>query len=896
MSLLNSFWSAISSLVRRSHVDGEIEDELRSHILHRADDLEHDGFPRIEAERRARIEFGAYGRFREETSQAMGGHFLGTVLEDIRFSLRLLRKSSGFTLTVILLLGLGIGASTAVFSLVDAVLLKPLPYFDPGRIVMPWIRPPQGINIGGFDKFPWDPTQFHAVEKETQTYRYLGAFESANFNLTGAGDPALLEGLKVSWGFFPALGVSPSIGRIFTPQEDQPGHEREVLLSNAVWRERFQADPGIVGRTIDLDGTPYAVVGVMPAGFSFPHANEMPADFSFPREAQVWVPAAMPAVTPRFTPSELAIVARLQPGVSVAQAQANMDVYATRMDRLFPKAKGWFNSTVTPLQQQVAGDSARSLLLMLSAVGAVLLIVCFNVASLLLTRAIDRSREFTLRAALGAGRRRILRQLLTESLLLSGAGGAAGLGIGLAGLWLVRNYGPASIPRLHEAQPDLRVFAFTLLVTLLTGIAFGLAPALGATRIDLVASLREGGQKSGSASHQPRLRNALVVVQIAMALVLVIASGLLTRTFIQLLQVDAGFRAEHVLTFELSLPSTRYPGRQRIAQFYQQALPRLRAVAGVDSAAITEAVPMGDAPEATVVRVPDHPQVTGNAAPMVDYTIASPDLFATLGTSFVRGRDFRDSDTDDAPGVTVINLAMAKRYWPNEDAIGKKVIIPAHPDRPLFVVGIVADTKHSSLRETPAPEMFVPYTQDAWPSMAIMQVVLRSRAAPDSVMGGARDALRSIDSGLPIARVTTLSAMTDSVLSPERFSMVLLGFFGAFSLLLAAVGIYGAISYSVGRQTREIGIRMALGAQRESVFRAVLGHGLRLAAVGIGCGLVAALGVGQALTSYLYGVKGYDPLTFAVVSLVLALVAALAGVLPARRAASIDPMQALRTE
>ena len=419
---------------------------------------------------------------------------------------------------------------------------------------------------------------------------------------------------------------------------------------------------------------------------------------------------------------------------------------------------------------------------------------------------------------------------------------------------------------------------------------------MGATRINLIESLKEGGQRSGSASRHLLLRNALVVVQIGMALVLVITSGLLARTFLHLLNVDGGFRAEHVLTFELSLPATRYPDQHRIAQFYEQALPRLRAVAGVESAAITEAVPMGDAPEATVIHVPDHPPVTGRAQPMVNYTIVSPDLFRTLGTPLLRGRDLADSDNDDAAGATVINHAMAQEYWPNEDALGKRVVIPAHPERPIFVVGIVADTKHSSLRENPSPEMFVPYSQDAWPSMSIMQVVIKSRDAPNAVIGGARDALHAIDPGLPIARVTTLSAMTDSALSKERFSMMLLGFFGAFSLLLAAVGIYGVISYTVGQQTREIGIRMALGARRESVFRGVLGHGLRLAAVGIGLGVLAALGVGQTLTSYLYDVKAYDPVTFIAVALVLAAVAVLAGLLPARRAASIDPMQALRTE
>ncbi len=895
MKLLASIRAFAAGFFQRPPRDSEIDEELRSHVQHRADDLERSGMSRAEAERQARVDFGAYERLKEESHEALGGHYVGILSGDIRFGVRLLRKSPGFTFTAIILLGLGIGTSTAVFSLVNTVLLKPLPYPDSEKVVIPWNVPPNGIQIGGYDKFPWGPINFQAIARETKTYRYLGAFQSAGFNLTGAGEPALLEGLRVSWGFFPALGVSPRLGRIFTADEDRPGHEREVLLSDAVWRERFHADEEILGCAIDLNGAPYIVIGVMPPGFAFPRANEMPGDFDFPREAQIWVPAAIPAVTPRFTPSEMAIVGRLRPGVSIAQAQAAMDLFASRMDRANPQSKGWFGSRVTPLQEQIAGDTRRPLLLMLSAVGVVLLIVCFNLASLLLTRSIGRQREFTLRAALGAGRRRILRQLLTESLLLSCAGGILGLGLAFLGVWLLRVFGPSTIPRLQEARPDLRVFAFTLAATLFTSIVIGLAPALSALRVDLVESLKAGGQKFGTGPNHPRLRNGLVVFQIALALVLVIASGLLIRTFSHLLRVDTGFRTEHVLTFELSLPTAKYSGRQSIAQFYQQALPRLRGVAGVQSVAITESVPMEGTPEATVIGIPGHVRTSRNEVPIADYTIVSPDFFATLGTAFEGGRDVLDSDTEATPAVTVINRAMARRFWPHENALGKQVTVPSQR-RPMTVVGIVADTKHASFREDPSPEMFVPYTQDAWPSMSIMQVVLRSRAEPESVIGGARNALHSIDPGLPLAKITTLSTLTETALSKERFSMLLLGFFGAFSLLLAAVGIYGVISYSVGQQTREIGIRMALGAPRRNVFGAILGHGLRLAALGIGLGLLAARGVSHALTSYLYGVKAYDPLTFVAVALVLAMVALLAGFFPARRAASIDPMQALRAE
>jgi predicted permease len=888
--------SWLPQFFRRRTLYSNLSEEVREHLseatelLMRAENLS-----RKEAEHAARRAFGNATLLEERSREVWQWPTLESIRADIRYALRQLRKSPASSVTAIALLGLGMGATTAVFSLVDAILLKPVPYPDPATLVIPWNIPPAGVNVGGFAEYPWGPTHFHALEQQSKTFKYLGAFQGANFNLTESGDPAMLEGARVSWGFFPALGVSPRLGRIFTREEDTPGREQEVVLGDSLWRSRFHADPSIVNRTIRLNGAPYTIIGVMPRGFAFPRANEMPGDFDFPSETQLWVPAAMPAVTPPFTPSELAVVGRLESGLTVAQAQAAMDLFATRMDVLYPVMKGWSRSRVTPLQRQVAGDTRKPLMLIFSAVAVVLLIVCFNVAGLLITRSITRRREFTLRAALGAGRARVLRQLLTESLLLAVAGGLLGGVVAFSGVWLVRTFGPVGIPRLHEAGADLRVFAFACGITLFTGILFGLAPAIGATRVDLVSSLKEGGQKSGSTTGHLRLPSALIVSQIALALVLVAAAGLLVRSFSRLLAADSGFRAEHVLTSQLSLPGTQYPDREHIARFYQQALPRLRSVAGVESAGIVEVVPMGGATEAGVVHIVGRPVPSGNHYPIVNYTIVSPGLFPTLGTPLLRGRDVLDSDLLDAPALAVINRAMARQYWPGEDPIGKQILIPSQKI-PATIIGIVADIKHSSLRESPEPEVFEPYTQNVWPSMALMQIVLRTRAAPDSVIGGARAAIHSLDPSLPIAKVTTLTALTGAALAQDKFSILLLGFFGVFSLLLAAAGIYGVISYSVGHRTREIGIRIALGAHRRNVFRMVLGHGLRLAAVGIALGLFAAWAAGHLLTGFLYGVDAADPLTFAVVTLFLAAVAVLSTLFPARRAAAIDPMQALRAE
>jgi predicted permease len=883
-------------IFRRRSPSDDLAEEMHEHLEERTEQIMRlEGVSRNEAAQAARRAFGNATVMEQRSREVWQRPLIESIMADIRFALRQIRKAPAFAVAIVLLLGLGIGSVTAVFSLVDAVLLRPVPYPDPASLVIPWNIPPKGVDIGGYTETPWSPVQFRVMQEETKTFRYLGAFQGGNFNLTNAGEPAMLEGALVSWGFFPALGVEPERGRFFTREEDTPGHEREVILSDALWRSRFHGDASIVNNTIHLNGAPYTVVGIMPAGFGFPRANEMPGDFTFAAETQLWVPLALPAVTPMFTPSELAVVGRLQPGLSLAQAQAGMDLFAARMDRVLPAAKGWSGSRVTPMQKQVAGDARKPLLLMLSAVALVLLIVCFNVAGLLLTRSFARQREFTVRAALGAGRLRVLRQLLTESLLLAFAGGVAGIGVAAASVSLVKVFGPKTLPRLHETGVDLRVFAFAFAITLVTGILFGLAPALGAARTNLVESLKESGQKSATGASHARLRSALVVAQVALALMLVVASGLLVRTFYRLLASDSGFRPDHVLAFEISLPSTKYPDREAIARFYEQALPQLRAMPGVESAGITEAVPMGGATEAGVMRIVGRPLRQGERPPIVNYTVISPGLFSALGTPLLRGRDVQDSDVLSALPVTVVNRALARQYWPNEDAVGKRVLVPSQRV-PATIIGVVADIKHSSLREVPGPEMFEPYTQNVWPSLALMQVVVRTKSEPAAVIEEARKVIGQIDAGVPLAKVSTLATLTSSAMAGERFSMLLVSAFGMLAALLAAVGLYGVISYSVAQRTREIGIRVALGAQRGDVFGMIVRHGLKLSGLGILIGIIGALGMGRVLTSFLYNVSAADPLTFVSVSVMLAAIAVVASLLPAFRAASIDPVEALRTE
>ncbi|MGB7754208.1 MAG: ABC transporter permease [Candidatus Acidiferrales bacterium] len=882
------------TILQRSRTESEMDAELRFHVESRAEDLTRGGVPLQEARRRAQLEFGGIETAKEECREARGASFIETLLQDIRFAWRLLRKSPGFTTTAVLTLAAGIGASAAVFSVVNAILLKPLPYPDSSRIVLPELVAPAGVNLGS-EYIPWGQLQFRMLTRDAHPFQTVGAFQNDSFNLTGAGEPASLDGFRASQEFFPALGVAPELGRAFTTEEDQPGHEFEVILSDRLWRERFSADRNILGRTVELNGSSYTVVGVMPADFAFPRAEEMPSSFNFPREPQLWVPLAIPA-EPKPGPSELAVIGRLKPGVTVPQAQAAVNLITEHVEAQDHRYVGWFNMRVVPLQRQVVGDTRLPLQLMLGAVCIVLLIACSNVANLLLTRSLARRREFTLRAALGAGRARLIRQLLTESLLISVTAGAVGILIANAGIYFVKTLGPSNIPRLREVTLDLPVLAFALGVSLATGILFGLVPGIAAARENLVDSLKEGSHKSEGSRMSARLRNALLVSQVALALVLVISAGLLTRTFFQLLGADGGFSAERVLTFQLPLPPLKYAEQDRIVALFGNVLERLRAIPGVQSAGIGETVPLGGEGESTVIRMPDHPAASQKEMPFANFTVISPGYFSAIGTPLLRGRDFLETDTTDSMPVAIVNAAMEKKYWPNEGAIGRQVG-PGTTRFPLLtIVGVVPDVKHTSLREETAPEMYMLYNQKPWPSMLEMRVALRTKADPASVTETVRENIHAIDPDLPLARVATLTTLVDDSMSQPRFSVLLLGSFGALALLLASIGMYGVISYSVLQRTQEIGIRMALGAQRRKVFGMVLGQGARLAGLGIAIGLVAALGVTRLMASFLYGVRPTDPLTFAGVSLLLLGIALLACYLPARRAMRVDPMVALKYE
>jgi predicted permease len=895
--VLKALHLRVRALFCRNVMEAERNEELRSHFAPEVEKYTSAGMSLEEARRRARLVFGRQEHVKECCREACRIGFLETLFQDMRYGLRIFWKNSSFSIIAVLTLAFGIGATTAVFSLVNTILLKPLPYPNASRIVMLW-RANLVDSIFGSESFPWQGLEFSQLKQTATAFQNLGAFKKDDFNLTGSGTPEHLDGVRASAGFFPALGMAPLLGRNFTTEEDKPGGALVVVLSHRLWKSRFGGDLDVVGRVIDLNGFPYTVIGVMPAEFTFPNGEGMPVGVDLPKYPQLWVPLALPAA-PRQTPSDLGVIGELKPNIGLAQVQQDLRVFDRRWLEMFPGWKGWF-SQVVPLRKQTVADTQRPLLLLLGAVCVVLLIACSNVAGLTLNRSLSRRREFTVRGALGAQPGRLVRQLMTENMLLALSGGILGTQVGEASLFLVKRFGPDSIPHLHEAALDLRVFIFALGVTLITGLLFGSASAFGATRMNLVEALKEGGQRSGGGVSAPKIRNVLLISQVALTVVLVVVAGLLIRTFYHMVRTNPGFDGTHVVTFQLPLPSSKYTDTSQMAQLYQRVQQRLQATAGVQSVGFASVVAMSGPTDSTDIRIPGIPsQQPGSPTLFVNYLFVSPNYFATIGTPLYQGRDIADGDTLTTMPVTIINSAMARRYWPGEDPVGKHVGVGWTKIPLRTIIGVVADIKQVSLREDPIPAMFVPYTQNeikTYPNMQAMQYALRAKGDPATITAAVREAINAVDPDLPLANFVPLTKLVDASMTSDRFAMLVLSAFGVLAVILAAIGMYGVMSYSVMQRTAEIGIRIALGARRKQIVGMVLGQGSRLACAGIVIGLIAAFMATRLMARFLYGVQPTDPVTFATVSLLLMAVALLACYLPARKAMKVDPMIALRCE
>lgn len=826
---------------------------------------------------------------------------MGSLLQDLRYGLRMLAKNPGFTAVAVLTLALGIGANTAIFSVVDAVLLRPLPYSHPDKLVMVWSTYAQQGNAQGGTA----PPDFREWVQQNSVFEGMAAFWMVDMNLSAPGqEPMRVQGARISASLFPLLGVKPLLGRNFAPGDEEHGHNREALISYGIWQGRLGGDPSILGREINIGGNLYTVIGVMPKGMPF-FDNVPPVD--------LWVPLSFAPGDNMNTRNNhfLPVVARLKPEVTMQQAQAEMTTISRRLADEYPDNVG-LGSKVVALHEQIVGNFRPALLVLLGAVGFVLLVACANVANLLLARAAAREREFAVRAALGARQGRIVRQLLIESLPLGLLGGMAGVLLAGWGIASLAALIPSNLPRFNPISVDGRVLFFTALVSLLTAIIFGLAPAYQSSKATIHETLKEGGCGSTEGRGRNRLRGLLVVTEMALALTLLIGSGLMLKSFYRLQRVDPGFSPENILTMQIPMPGKKYPNPALARAFLDQVLERVKALPGVHSAGVSTGLPLGFGGGwgkfFTVVGQPDPPSL--DKVPLVNFELDSPDYFRTIGARLRQGRLFTRQDNETAQPVAIINEALARRYFLNQDPVGKSIwmlpplnLLPPSerdPDRlapQRTIVGVIADVKNVSLNQPADPILYAPYYQDkneGWFSTVWLSV--RTSSDPLALAPAVRTQVQALDPDQPVAEVATMENLVSRSESQALFSTMLLAIFAAVALMLAAVGIYGVISYSVTQRTHEIGIRMALGAKRGDVLKLVVGQGLVLALAGIAAGLVGAFALTRFLSSMLYDVKPTDPGTFVLVSLVLLGVALPASFIPARRATKVDPMVALRYE
>jgi putative ABC transport system permease protein len=799
-----------------------------------------------------------------------------TLWQDLRYGLRMLVKRPGFTFVAVLTLALGIGANSAIFSVVNAVLLRPLPYKDSEQIVNVYEALPQGGT--GSVSVP----NLKDWREQNNVFTAIAAYQWANFNLHDQDQPERVVGLNVSAEFFDVLGIAPQLGRTFQQGEDTAGNDRVAVISEELWRKNFGGDASIVGKNIHVGGEGYTVVGVMPPQFKF-------------QTAQMWLPLVFSDTQLKNRGSHAyATVARLKPGVTIAQAQAEMTGIARRLEQMYPDNQQGRGISLVPVQEAQVGYMRPALFVLLGAVGFVLLIACTNVANLLLARAASRRREIAIRTALGAGRGRLIRQFLTESVLLSVLGGAFGMLIAKWGTDALVSLATGYIPSTVEIDLDWRVLSFTLLLSLLTGTVFGLAPALQVSKTDVQEALKEGGN-SGSSPRGNWLRSLLVVAEIASALVLLVGAGLLIKSFTRLQRIDPGFRSENVLTMKIALPDAKYKSQTSASAFYRQLLERVEALPGVESAGVINLLPVQQSGTNGEIQVEGQAPDPSGQSPLVEVRAASPEYFRALGIQLVAGRFFNAADEEKSAQVVIVNETFARKLIPDQDPLGKQIKNDSGP--PITIVGVVRDVKQSGLTAEVRPELFSPYTQPFWSGMnQNMNLVVRTASDPSSLTAAIRKEVLAVDPAQPVYGVQTMEAVLGRAVSYQRLNMQLLGIFAALAMLLAVIGIYSVMSYLVTQHTREIGIRMALGAQPWDVLKLVLGQGMILTLAGVGLGLIGAFMLTRLMSNLLYGVTASDPLTYAAVSALLFVVALVACYVPARRATKVDPMVALRYE
>lgn len=808
-----------------------------------------------------------------------------TLFKEIRYAVRSLIKRPGFSAIAVITLALAIGATTAIFSVVNAVLLRPLPFADPDRLVMIW----EDASFAGFPRNTPAPANYADWKAQNQVFEEMGAQDMRSFNLTGDGEPEKVEASGVTANFFSLLGSKPLLGRTFLPEEDQPQANKVAIINYNLWQQRYGGERSIIGRALLFNGEKYTVVGVMPAGFQF-----------LDSKVGLWVPIA-------FTPEQLArrgshylkVVARMKPDVTLAEANANIQTIQQRIARDYPDEAGRLAAFVVPLRDQLAGDMRRPLLVLLAAVGFVLLIACANIGNLLLSRAASRRREMAVRTALGASRWRIVRQLLIESLLLASVGSVCGLLLASWSFAFLQRLIPDGLALSTKLNLDPRVLGFTLLVTLLTAVFFGLAPAFEASKLDLNEALKQGGGRTGLNAGGNRLRSTLVVAEVALALVLLVGAGLLIQTFVKLQNQYAGLRAENVLTLRTVLPRNKYPEHAQRVAFYNQVLDRVKSLPGVVSAGYVTTVPLamkGGTNGFSIEGRSVEQARAGGVAYDANHRQVSVDYHKTMGIPIREGRSFNDGDNEQAIRVAIVNETMARQYWPGENAIGKRIKFgdPGDDVPWVSIVGIAGDVRQMGIDKPVKAEMYLPYQQDNGLGFyAPRDLAIRTSVDPLSLVAAARNEIHQVDPEQPISNIRTMDEVLGEETASRRLGMTLLTIFAALALLLATLGIYGVLAYFVVQHTQEIGVRMALGAQRSNILGLVLKKGMLLALLGIGIGLGVAFALTRLMASLLYGVSTTDPLTYAGIALVLTLVAFFACYLPARRATKVDPMVAL---